>query len=250
MRTRLRVLGATAVTAAIAVAVPVLTSSEAQAARFTGGDIVVYRVGSGAGALTNAAAPVFLDEFTDAGAKLQSVALPTTAAEGNHVLTATGQSRSEGLIDRSDDSRFIAVTGYDAAPGTTGPSGVSLAASDPTTVGRVLGLVDANGTVDTTTVLNGSGTASIIRSAATKNGERLWATGGNGGIVTTTRGTSSITTTAGSAGSNLSALTIQGGQLFTSGILTNRLAAVGSGTPTSGSLPDLPRLPDNLLPYR
>jgi hypothetical protein len=249
MRTRLRVLGATAVTAAIAVAVPVLTSSEAQAARFTGGDIVVYRVGSGAGALTNAAAPVFLDEFTDAGAKLQSVALPTTAAEGNHVLTATGQSRSEGLIDRSDDSRFIAVTGYDAAPGTTGPSGASLAASDPTSVGRVLGLVDANGTVDTTTVLNGSGTASIIRSAATKNGERLWATGGNGGIVTTTRGTSSITTTAGSAGSNLSALTIQGGQLFTSGILTNRLAAVGSGTPASGSLADLPGLPDNLLTY-
>jgi hypothetical protein len=249
MRTRLRVLGATAVTAVVAVAVPVLTSSDAHAARFTGGDLVVYRVGNGAGALTNAAAPVFLDEFTEAGTKLQSLPLPTVAAEGNHALTATGQGRSEGLIDRSADGRFVAVTGYDAAPGTTGPSGISLAGSDPGSVGRVLGLVDANGTVDTTTVLAGAGTASIIRSAATTNGERLWATGGNGGIVTTTRGASAVTTTAGSAASNLSALTIQGDQLFASGIVANRLAAVGSGTPTTGALSELPGLPDNLLTY-
>ncbi len=249
MRTRLRVLGAMAVTAAVAVAVPVLTSSDAHAARFTGGDLVVYRVGSGSAALDNSATAVFLDEYTSGGSKLQSVALPTAAAEGNHALTATGQSRSEGLIDRSADGRFVAVTGYDAAPGATGPSGASLAASSPTSVGRVLGLVDANGTVDTTTVLNKSGTASIIRSAATKNGERLWATGGNGGIVTTTRGSSSTTTTAGDADSNLSALTIQDGQLFTSGIVSNRLSAVGSGTPQSASLSDLTGLPDNLLTY-
>ena len=42
---------------------------------------------------------------------------------------------------------------------------------------------------------------------------------------------------------------MQGGQLFSSGILADRLAAVGSGTPTSGSLSDLPGLPDNLLTY-
>src|SRR5215475_5158474 len=100
MRTRARILGATALAAAVAVAVPVLTSSEAHAARFTGGDLVVYRVGNRSAALDNSAAPVFLDEFTAAGNKLQSVALPTTAAEGNFPLTATGQSRSEGLIDR------------------------------------------------------------------------------------------------------------------------------------------------------
>jgi hypothetical protein len=249
MRTRLRVLGVATATAVAAVAVPLVTSSEAHAARFTGGDVVVYRVGSGASALSNAAAPVFLDEYGPTGTKVQSVALPTAAAEGNHRLTATGQSRSEGLIDRSSDGRFLAVTGYDAAPGATGTGGVSLAATDPTATPRVLGLVDANGTVDTTTELADAGTAKIIRSATTTKGERLWATGGNGGIVTTTRGSAASSTVAGNAASNLSALTVQGNQLFSSGILTNRLAAVGSGTPTSGSLTDLTGLPDNLLTY-
>jgi len=249
MRTRLRVLGVATATAVAAVAVPLVTSSEAHAARFTGGDVVVYRVGAGASALSNAAAPVFLDEYGPSGTKIQSVALPTTTAEGNHRLTATGQSRSEGLIDRSADGRFVAVTGYDAAPGATGAGGLSLTTTDPTQNPRVLGLVDANGTVDTTTELAGAGAAKIIRSATTTTGERLWATGGNGGIVTATRGSASSSTVAGDAASNLSALTVQGGQLFSSGILADRLAAVGSGTPTSGSLTDLPGLPDNLLTY-
>jgi len=249
MRTRLRVLGATAVTAVVAVAVPVLTSTDAHAARFTGGDLVVYRVGDGSASLNNSAAPVFLDEYTAAGSKLQAIALPTASAEGNLPLTATGQSRSEGLIDRSADGRFVAVTGYDAAVGTTGANGKSLTTTAPTSVPRVVGLVDDNGVIDTTTRLNDSGSAAIIRSATTDDGDRLWATGGNGGIVTTTRGASGASTAAGTASSNFSALTIQGGQLFSSGILADRLAKVGSGTPTSGTLTDLSGLPDNLLTY-
>jgi hypothetical protein len=249
MRTRLRWAGAAVTTAAVAFTVPLVTSSQAHAARFTGGDVVVYRVGTGAAPLTNAAAPVFLDEYGSAGTRVQSVALPTTTAEGNTRLTATGQSRSEGLIDRSSDGRFIAVTGYDAAPDATGPGGLSLTTSDPAQVGRVLGLVDANGTVDTSTVVKGSGVPGIIRSATTTAGERLWATGGNGGILTTTRGASSTSHVAGGATSNLSALTVQGGQLFSSGVLSNRLAAVGAGTPTSGALTELTGLPDNLLTY-
>src|SRR5215470_8591090 len=187
MRTRARILGATALAGAVAVTVPVITSSQAHAARFTGGDLVVYRVGTGSAALDNSATPVFLDEYSAAGTKLQSVALPTTASEGNRPLTATGQSRSEGLIDRSADGRFIAVTGYDAPVGTTGAAGASLTTTAPTSVPRVAGLVDANGTVDTTTRLDDAGSPKIIRSAATTDGERLWATGGNGGIVTATR---------------------------------------------------------------
>ncbi len=248
MRTRLRVLGVATAVATAAVVVPLVTSSEANAARFTGGDVVVYRVGTGASALSNAAAPVFLDEFgPTAGPAIRSVALPTAAAEGNLPLTASGQSRSEGLIDRSADGRFLAVTGYDAAPGATGAGGLSLTTTDPASTPRVVGLVDANGTVDTTTKL--AGAPKIIRSATTTNGERLWATGGNGGILTATRGASTSSAVAGGATSNFSALTIQGGQLFSSGILTNRLAAVGSGTPTTGAPATLAGLPDNLLTY-
>ena len=91
--------------------------------------------------------------------------------------------------------------------------------------------------------------AKIIRSAATTNGEQLWATGGNGGILSTNRGAATSTVAAGAAASNFNALTIQGGQLFTSGILANRLASLGSGTPASGALADLPGLPSYLLTY-
>ena len=75
MRTRMRALGLTAVATAVAIAVPLVTSSDANAARFTGGNVVVYRVGDGGSALTNAAAPVFLDEYGPTGTKAQSVAL-------------------------------------------------------------------------------------------------------------------------------------------------------------------------------
>ena len=61
MRKPLRFFGVTAAAALAAGAVlPLVSSTGAQAARFTGGDLVVYRVGNGAGALTNAASKVFL----------------------------------------------------------------------------------------------------------------------------------------------------------------------------------------------
>ncbi|HEX4472074.1 MAG TPA: lytic murein transglycosylase [Nocardioides sp.] len=94
--------------------------------------------------------------------------------------------------------------------------------------------MDANGTVDTTTVLRGTATAKIIRSAATKNGERLWATGGNGGIVTTPCGSSAATTAAGTTGSNLNALSIQGGQLFSSGTATTGWRPWAPASPPPG----------------
>src|SRR3954468_13426436 len=123
MRKPLRILGATVAVSLAAAAVPLLASSEAQAVKFTGGNLVVYRVGSGAGTLSNAAAPVFLDEFSAAGAKVSSVALPTAAAGANRPLTAVGQSRSEGLIANSPDGKLVSLTGYAAAPGVTGPGG-------------------------------------------------------------------------------------------------------------------------------
>lgn len=251
MRTPLRVLGATVAAAvAAAVALPLLSPTGAQAAGFTGGNLVVYRVGDGGPALNNSAAKVFLDEYSPTGTLIQSIPLPTSASDGNLPLTATGQSRSEGLIARSADGRFITLTGYAAAPGATGPGGVSLTASNTSNVPRVVGIVDANGTVDTSTQLAGGDTAQIIRSAVSTDGDRLWATGGNGGVLTTTLGSASVTRIAGTAKSNLNALTIQDGQLLSSGILTNRLAAVGVGTPSSTSaLAGLPGLPNNLLTY-
>lgn len=248
MRAPLRILGAVAVVSLAAVAVPLLSSNSAQAAQFTGGNLVVYRVGDGSGALTNAAAPVFLDEFTAAGASVSSLALPTVADGANQPLTAVGQSRSEGLIANSADGKLLTLTGYAAAPGATGPGGISLTASDPATVSRVVGLVDSEGAYDTSTTL-GAGAPQIIRSAVT-DGTQIWAAGGDNGVLTTARGSGTVTSIAGDATSNISSLTVQGGQLFASGILADRLSEVGTGTPTSStSLTDLTGLPSNLLTY-
>ncbi len=248
MRTRMRILGATVITSVAAAAVPILASSDADAARFTIDNVVVYRVGSGA-ALSNAAAPVFLDEYDQTGTKVQSIALPTAASDGNAALTAAGLSRSEGLISRSADGKYLAVTGYDAAVGATGPSGASLTASAPGSVARVVGIVDANGIADTSTALTSAGAPKIVRSALT-DGDRIWATGGNGGIVTTTLGSAASSTVAGTADSNFTSLTAQGGQLFASGILANRVSKVGSGFPSgAAALADVPGLPANLLAY-
>ena len=237
-------------------AVPLLATSSAHADTWTGGDLVVYRVGNGSAPLTNAAAPVFLDSFHAAGgAPFASLALPTTATDGNRPLTAAGLSRSEGQITRSADGHYLAVTGYAAAPGTTGPAGISLTGSDKSTVGRVVGIVDANGGVDTSSVLTGSKAPTIIRSAVT-DGARYWATGDKSGIVGAAFG-GTPTVIAGSASDNLNGLTVQSGQLFTSGLLTHRLSIVGSGVPTStaplGDFPLAPTaneaIPANLLTY-
>ncbi len=249
MRRPARVLGATVAGAAALAAVPLLMSTDAQAAKFTGGNLVVYRVGNGT-ALTNAAAPVFLDEYTAAGSKVQSLALPTTAADGNHALTAVGQSRSEGLLSRSADGHFLTLTGYDAAPGATGPGGTSLTASTPASTPRVVGVVDGRGGIDTSTVLAGTGTPSVIRSAASTDGDRLWVTGGNGGVRATALGSDASSLVAGAASSNHTSLTVQGGQLFAGGILADRLAKVGTGTPTgTATATAVAGLPDNLLTY-
>lgn len=250
MRTSLRsplgIAGALLATSVVAVGVPLLSSSEATAAAFTGGNLVVYRVGSGA-ALDNSAAPVFLDEYTAAGSKLQSLALPTAASGTNHALTAAGESRSEGLVTTADG--LLAVTGYDAAPGTTGPGGISLTASDPATVGRVIGIVDGSGAIDTSTVLTGTSAPKIVRSALT-DGSHVWVAGGNNGLQVTGVGSGTTTTVAGTADTNLTSLTLQGGQLFAGGILGDRLAKIGSGLPTgAASSSALPGLPDNLLTY-
>ena len=58
---------------------------------FAAGNVVVYRVGAGATALSNATAAVFLDEYTTAGVLVQSIVLPSadTSAGGitNQTLT-------------------------------------------------------------------------------------------------------------------------------------------------------------------
>ncbi|MBU6221810.1 MAG: hypothetical protein KGR24_03585, partial [Planctomycetes bacterium] len=55
----------------------------------TPGNLVIYRVGTGASALSTTGAAVFLDEYTTAGSLVQTITVPTT---GSTQMVAVGNS--------------------------------------------------------------------------------------------------------------------------------------------------------------
>src|SRR5580704_5387027 len=87
------------------------------AAAFTAGNIVIYRVGDGTQTLTNIGNTVFLDEYTQAGTWVQSIMMPTNWYGANAPLIGDGSDFAEGLMTRSEDGRFIALTGFGATLG-------------------------------------------------------------------------------------------------------------------------------------
>src|SRR5207247_7763188 len=89
-----------------------LIATATLAAPFTPGNIVVYRVGTGTASLVATGNPVFLDEYSPAGALVQSIALPTALSGANKPLVASGTATTDGLLTRSVDGNCLAVPGY------------------------------------------------------------------------------------------------------------------------------------------
>jgi hypothetical protein len=133
-------------------------------APFTPGNLVLVRVGTGAGALTGSATETFLDEYTTAGMPAgNSVALPTDA--GN-ALTLSGTGTTEGYLTGSVDGHSLTLGGYNATPGNP-----TFDSANP--VSRVIGLVAPDGTLDTSTQFP-QDDAGTIRSAASVDGGGFW----------------------------------------------------------------------------
>ena len=218
----------------------VLAVSSLIAAPFTAGNIVVCRVGDGAAALTSAATPVFLDEFTPEGTLVRSIAMPTAVIGANQILTAAGSATNECAITRSSNGNYLLITGYNAAVGTA-----TVATSTSATVPRVIGRVDGIGIIDTTTTTT-SFSGGGIRSAASDNGTNLWAVGSNTGVAFTTLGGSGAATVVSNTIPNLRVINIFGDQLYvSSGSGVVRSGTVGTGLPTStgNSTVSLPGMP-------
>ena len=76
------------------------------------GNIMVYRVGDGIGALVNTGNPVFVDEYTTGGVLVQSIPMPTTVSGANRQLIASGTATSEGFLTLSSDNQYLRLTGY------------------------------------------------------------------------------------------------------------------------------------------
>jgi hypothetical protein len=207
---------------------------------------------SGGGALSSSAAPVFVDSYGSDGTPLGSTAMPTAVSGSNHRLTSSGSATSEGLITLSTDGHHAILTGYDANVGAAS------VASSSTTVApvvlRVVGTVDANGVVDTSTAVTDL-SGNNIRSAVSTDGTSLWFTGAAGGVFAIQRGASastvisSVSATVDGGTTNLvnfRQLEIFGApqQLYASDSSGSsiRIGTVGSGLPTTGGqiVTDLP----------
>jgi len=204
---------------------------------FSPGDLILYRVGdSGDAAGTTASTDVWLDEYTEAGALLGSMEMPTNLAGAYNPLTAQGNSTSEGLLTISPNEQYLALTGYGVNPGSATPSTAASTADN-----RVVGIVNvSNGHLDTSTALTDASTASSFRSAITTDGNSIWLSGGAGGVRYTTKGATTSTQLEASPTNNRqleiypTAANPSGQLMFsTASGSSYRTAAVGSGLPTT-----------------
>ncbi len=214
---------------------------------FTPGDVVVYRIGDGAAALTDNGNAVFVDEYTTAGTLVQSVALPTTANGVQQPLVATTDV-SEGILARSTDKQYILFTGY----GADLSGGMPLFMTAAATVPRVVGRVRYDGTIDTSTALSDVSDANNPRSATSTNGTDLWVGGAGkstGGVHYATLGSTTSTQLFASIPKGVRQAGIFGGQLYFDSNATGflNISTVGTGLPTTGgqSGTELPGLPDS-----
>jgi hypothetical protein len=194
----------------------------AQTPLFTPGDIIVSTYGNVNGALDNnptysstdfsinndgVPTPITLEEFsstivpTDTDTPILTDTLPTTASGANVGIVGEDGSSSEGTLQLSGNGQYLTIGGYDGnqaengAPsgGYSNANGTALAQSTDANVPRVAALIDAQGNVNTSTVLNDVYNAQNIRSVYTTNGSTVYTSGQSGqnstqGIFYTTTG--------------------------------------------------------------
>jgi hypothetical protein len=208
--------------------------------------VVVVRVGDGSAALSSVATAVYLETRFVSDGTLAPMAdnplpLPTSTSGSNARLTLAGSATSEGALTLSADGHYVAIAGYDAAPGTALVASTLSAATN-----RIVGRIDAIGDVDTSTRINALVSGNNVRSAVTNDGTSFWVGGATNGVVFIPLGTTGGTSILATPG-NTRVVDIYGGQLYGSsgsGSYTN-VFTVGTGLPTTGgatavTLPGLP----------
>ncbi|MBL9031242.1 MAG: hypothetical protein JNM80_05995 [Phycisphaerae bacterium] len=215
-----------------------IASASGQPAAFTAGNIVVRQIGvdGGGTALNNAATRTFLKEITTGGTVVQTIDLPFMAAtSGNRAINTSGSATSEGALTLSADGRYLVCVGYNADAGTT-----AVVSTTAATVNRVVGLIDCNAVIDTTTAFGDGYDANNIRSATSSDGTDIWtagnATGSGGGARYVVRGgTTTVALNAPTLPVNLRYINIDNGNLFVSSASGNFLGVsqVGTGLPTT-----------------
>lgn len=207
--------------------------------------------GTGSTPLANTPTPGFLDHYDPSGALKNSVTIPTTTTGTQRRVLFSGSSTSEGALARSGDGHYLTFAGFDADPTST----TGVASTATTATNRVVGRLDANGMLDTSTALAAGFSGSDVRSAVTSDGQTFWVAGnssptGTGGVYTVQLGGTGETQILTSP-NNVRWLNIFGGQLYAGS--GSAVAAympyaqifqvgINSGLPTTG-----PQNPDGLV---
>ncbi|WP_298223862.1 YDG domain-containing protein, partial [Flavobacterium sp.] len=220
-----------------------LTANITAVPTFTYGNLVVARIGTGSAALTNAANPVFLNEYSTTGSAGITVALPSTTAGSINRILESGTSTSEAQLNLSTDGQYLTIGGYDAV---VGQASVNSTAGIP----RVIARVNNAGTI-ATSVLTSTIHSSGFRSVVTTDGSRYW-TAGNGVGVTSLLHQGNTTpiapTTISATVTNLRTVNIFNNQLYVStGSGTQGIYKVGTGVPTTTGQTSVINIPQNGL---
>lgn len=145
------------------------------------GDATAALQGSGT------AAGVFLDEYTTTGSFVQSIAMPTTSSTtvgGQRALTLSGTQNLEGHLTLSGNGQYFVMAGYNCSATSACTNNVT-STGGTTNAERIVGRIDLNGNVDTSTALIDAMSQQSVRAAYSTDGTNFWVTGngGNGATV-------------------------------------------------------------------
>ncbi|HMS56227.1 MAG TPA: hypothetical protein PKA27_12580, partial [Fimbriimonadaceae bacterium] len=203
--------------------------SGAAMAQFTEGNLVVSVIGDGGETANNQ--PVFLREFTTAGASVGSD-LSLTNIGGRHVTTTYGET-SEAQLVRSGNGMYLTIPGYDLEPHNLTTFSVY---DTPRVVARinnakVVGF-STNFSIYDPITFKGDG----VRCAYSSTGDDYLVTGGDGGIM---KGTSFATNPTHYFAGDYSSRTITrwGGQVYYNG---SNAYFGGNGLATWDETPNFP----------
>jgi hypothetical protein len=201
-----------------ALAFVVIASDPSYAFTFIPGDLVIDTV---SGTTLDSASAITLQQFslsangtsvTAAG----SLALPQTSSGANSAISGEYGSASEGILQQSANGQYLTVMGYgvnaatfNSAPQstygtaalgqTTSLTPANQTGTPVTTVPRVVALIGANGSVDTSTALTGVFNQNNPRSVATVDGSSFYVSGQGvkgdttGGVFLAARGATTAT---------------------------------------------------------
>ncbi len=205
-----------------ALASPILPLSLPTLKAFSSGDLVVSTVSlqpsasSAANHGLDTASPITLTELQlgsggTSATGVGQLVLTQVQNGSNSPISGEYGSASEGILERSVTGNYLTIVGYGvnantfngASPTTYGTSALgqtlSVSSGSTTVVPRVIALIGANATVDTTTALTGVFNSNNPRSAATVNGSSFYVTGqgvtgdGTGGLFYALKGATTAT---------------------------------------------------------